>query len=407
MVAYSVVPFAEAYHVYHSLQDRLNRQPLQTAALAASETPPKLFAPDSHKQPADSMPQAGGNVQQQLLAKHSPASGSMHSSSMVSNGGDMARIAASRRALQAVTTIDPLPIAEGSQTATHVIPAPDGTIHLLNAKLRVGIDPARGGAIVHLSSPAMQPKELANTNLVNTWDRGRLIQQSYYGCYDGSCWNGKPWNWNPVQAGSWQNQAPLLLQADVHEGVVTATVVPRNWGGQELLPDVVMTTKVQLLGDVVKVHFSMNYYGNITHMLRHQEVPAVFLTRQLDKLAMYTGQQPWTEDQIAYYWPGTSGQYYKPSEKWSAYVHNTTGFGVGSYTPVSEQVVAYRVGKDGSKALSDCAYLAPLITAQVEPHTEFAYDTYIAVGHETDIRRAFARVAASLLPQAVVRRHQH
>jgi len=35
--------------------------------------------------------------------------------------------------------------------------------------------------------------------------QGRLLQQSFYGCVDGSCWATRPWLWNPVQGGSWQN----------------------------------------------------------------------------------------------------------------------------------------------------------------------------------------------------------
>jgi hypothetical protein len=67
-----------------------------------------------------------------------------------------------------------------------------GTLFLNNARLRVGVDTDRGGAISFVSSPVMPP-EWANVNLVNTWDAGRLIQQSYYGCYDNTCWVDRPW----------------------------------------------------------------------------------------------------------------------------------------------------------------------------------------------------------------------
>lgn len=72
----------------------------------------------------------------------------------------------------------------------------DGLLYLNNARLRVGMDPRKGGSLTYLSSPVMPP-EWAGVNLVNTWDSGRLIQQSYYGCEDGSCWSDKPWRWNP------------------------------------------------------------------------------------------------------------------------------------------------------------------------------------------------------------------
>lgn len=65
-------------------------------------------------------------------------------------------------------------------------------LFLDNARLRVGLDTQRGGAISYVSS-AVMPPEWANVNLVNTWDAGRLIQQSYYGCYDNTCWADRPW----------------------------------------------------------------------------------------------------------------------------------------------------------------------------------------------------------------------
>lgn len=75
-------------------------------------------------------------------------------------------------------------------------PAVDDLVYLQNAQLLVGFSPRLGGSLTYLSSPLMPPA-WTNVNVVNTWDSGRLIQQSYYGCHDGSCWTGKPWRWNP------------------------------------------------------------------------------------------------------------------------------------------------------------------------------------------------------------------
>jgi hypothetical protein len=75
---------------------------------------------------------------------------------------------------------------------------------LENDGLKIGVDLERAGAISWISSSHM-PGTWKDKNLVNTWDNGRLLQQSFYGCKDSSCWLDKPWLWNPVQAGSWQN----------------------------------------------------------------------------------------------------------------------------------------------------------------------------------------------------------
>jgi hypothetical protein len=49
------------------------------------------------------------------------------------------------------------------------------------------------------------PGKWKDANMINNWDNGRLLQQSFYGCKDASCWFDRPWLFNPVQAGSWQN----------------------------------------------------------------------------------------------------------------------------------------------------------------------------------------------------------
>ncbi|WIA08855.1 hypothetical protein OEZ85_008276 [Tetradesmus obliquus] len=279
----------------------------------------------------------------------------------------------------------------------------DGLLYLSNARLKVGVDPARGGAITHLSSPVMPP-EWAGRNLINTWDSGRLIQQSYYGCEDGSCWSTRAWRWNPVQGGSWHNAAPKLLASSQFGDMLSTSALPRNWGGQGLLDDVVMTTQSRLLPNMVKVRQTMRYTGNAGHPERHQEVPAVFVDRRLNALAIYSGSAPWTGGQLSFLMPGQVNEYFKTPEKWAAYVDTKSGFGVGVYTPVAEQLVAYRVGGENSSARSDCSYFAPLVTAAIQPQSEFSYDTYIAVGRVDEMRQWFAALAAATEPALAVQR---
>lgn len=68
--------------------------------------------------------------------------------------------------------------------------------YLENPSLRVGVDVGRGGVVGHISSQAM-PSQFAGRSLINSYDCGRMLQQSYYGCEDGSCWHKRPWRWNP------------------------------------------------------------------------------------------------------------------------------------------------------------------------------------------------------------------
>eukprot|EP00879_Flechtneria_rotunda_P021316 GHRR01022466.1.p1 GENE.GHRR01022466.1~~GHRR01022466.1.p1 ORF type:complete len:260 (-),score=96.39 GHRR01022466.1:673-1452(-) len=88
---------------------------------------------------------------------------------------------------------------------------------LETSKIKIGLDMQRAGAISWLSSPRI-PSPWTGKNLVNIWDQGRLLQQSYYGCVDGSCWAERPWLWNPVQGGSWQNQPGVTTKQQVTPG---------------------------------------------------------------------------------------------------------------------------------------------------------------------------------------------
>ncbi len=127
----------------------------------------------------------------------------------------------------------------------------------------------------------------------------------------------------------------------------------------------------------------------------------MFVDRRLNVLATYTGNNSWTGAPLSFVLPGGTGEYYRPTERWAAYVDQVSGFGVGVYTPISDMIVAYRVGGEGSKALSDCSYVAPLITASVLPGSELSYDTYLAVGRVDEMRSWFAALAAGKQPVSV------
>lgn len=95
-------------------------------------------------------------------------------------------------------------------------------LYLSNSRLRVGVDTTRGGAVSLLASSAL-PGQWTGRNLINTWDSGRLIQQSYYGCPDGSCWSDKAWRFNPVQV---RGTAVCLQQCRVELGSTQSVGIP-------------------------------------------------------------------------------------------------------------------------------------------------------------------------------------
>ncbi len=87
------------------------------------------------------------------------------------------------------------PLSKG--VADSVSGAASDWIYLRNSDLKVGILKNSGAGIGYFS------KAGSTKNLLNHYDRGRLVQQSYYGDVDGSRWVTKEWRYTPVQGGDY------------------------------------------------------------------------------------------------------------------------------------------------------------------------------------------------------------
>jgi hypothetical protein len=283
---------------------------------------------------------------------------------------------------------------------------------LLSPRYKIGLDASKGGGICYLSLLTPQ-NSFQGRNLLNAFDAGRFIQQSWYGDEDGSDWNGRSWRWNPVMGGSWQNKPSKVLfcgpvamgenGATQKRQQLVAALHPRNWAGQQLLEDCLMTTAVRFLAEDphlihVRQTFSYSAKGK-RHQRRTQELPAVFCDRRLGELVFFDGPQPWTGRPLRRERPGPQppNSYYPcPTERFAAYV-NENDVGVGVFCPqASGALTAYRVGGDGSAQASDTSYFALTVDRAIVPGETIAYDCWIAAGPMPEIRAAFRRQAVRL-----------
>ncbi|KAI8473268.1 MAG: hypothetical protein J3K34DRAFT_411475 [Monoraphidium minutum] len=257
-----------------------------------------------------------------------------------------------------------------------------------NSRLKVGVDPDRGGAICFLGRGG------SGDNLLNAFDCGRFVQQSYYGADDGSDWNGKPWRWNPVQGGSWENRPAQVVACEKASGQKLRTVVhPRNWAGQQLLDDVTMTAGITLQPDHVHLEHTFEYTGGTQHPVRIQELPAVFVVRRLSQLVFYEGDKPWTGGILQSKTPGFPNVDYKMDENWAAWVDPATQEGVGVWVPWCSTMTSYRVGdNDNSCQSCDCSYFAPTIRFAVTPGMKFTYHAFICIGSVDEMRTTFNNI---------------
>lgn len=252
-------------------------------------------------------------------------------------------------------------------------------VYLENKELRVGLLRSHGGAIGYLS-----PRD-SDRNLLNHYDRGRLVQQSYYGDEDGSRWGDQAWRYNPVQGGDYQGHPAELLEFKATATTAYARTRPRNWAGGQLLNECELEQWVELDGPLVRLKFAFSYRGAQTHAVRDQETPAMFVAPELQTLVSYTGKQPWTDAPLTTRQPGWPNESVQLDEHWVAWVDEQNA-GIGLYVPRADSATCYRY-RGGSG--SDCSYVAPLQRFALKPDLAFSYEAWLTTGTADAMRQRF------------------
>lgn len=271
---------------------------------------------------------------------------------------------------------------------------PADWVFLDNGVIRIGVKKTAGAAIGWLSRSGSQ------TNLLDHWDEGRFIQQSYYGEKDGSLWVKKPWSWNPVQGGDYQGHPAKLLELTNSLTTLYARINPRNWAGGQLLTNCEMQESIRLEGAVAIVKFSFRYHGTNSHPVRHHEVPASFINPAYSTMVIYQGDQPWTGGALTRSQPGWPNESRKIPEGWFAWV-NEQNTGVGVFSPVAKQLTCYRFGAS-PQAKGACSYAAPLVKFAITPELYFEYELALALGTPEQMRDEFLKFKNKLLASTTI-----
>ena len=279
----------------------------------------------------------------------------------------------------------------GVLTASAAAPVERSTndfVFIDNGELRLGVKRSSGAGIAFLAMSA------TGENVINHWDRGRLVQQSYYGAKDGSMWDKQPWVWNPVQGGGWKHEPARVLELKAEKASLYAKTMAKHWATGADLPEVIFEQWITLTGRVAHVKFRMTYTGTNVHPKTTHELPAVFVEPQYDTLLVYGGTNAWKGDVLNRSKPGWPNESRKFTEHWAAYV-NTNDFGVGAFVPVADELTCYRFG-DGKREHGSCSYFAPVTRFAITPGLKFEYDVWLTIGPAEDIRARFAAIHSSL-----------
>ena len=264
-----------------------------------------------------------------------------------------------------------------------------------NGHLKLGIDLGSGGSIFYLSELP------GDRNLLNHFDRGRFVQQSYYGAKDGSLWVDKPWRWNPVQGGGYKGEPAKVLKSVLEGNQLSVASRPKHWATGEDVNEATLEESIDLTDRLAHVHYKFTYTGNIDHPRTDQELPAVFVDYALPNLVSYQGAHPWTNDALTRTVPGFPNEKHSADENWAAYVDGND-WGVGVYFPGTNRLTAYRAkanltaGPEGAA----CSYFAPLQTLAITRGWVYEYDIYLAIGKVADVREQFRRLRDSASAKA-------
>ncbi|MCB1087166.1 MAG: hypothetical protein KDM63_08985 [Verrucomicrobiae bacterium] len=263
--------------------------------------------------------------------------------------------------------------------------ADEAWTYLDNGEIRLGVNRSAGASIGWFSASG------STENVLNHYDHGRYLQQSWYGDEDGSDWNGKPWRWNPVQGGGWRGEPAEVLEfREISASGLFARTRPRHWATGKAIEDVVFEESIQLEGKVARILFRMTYSGAKAHAPRHQELPAVFVDSRLSTLVCYAGDRPWTGGELARSVPGWPNESRKIAEPWAAYIDPATDRGVGVMVPGVSELTCYRFGEMGKKEA--CSYFAPIKTLAVIPGFSFDYEVRLTLGTVEEIRERFKAI---------------
>lgn len=255
--------------------------------------------------------------------------------------------------------------------------AADDWRYLDNGEVRLGVNLATGACIGWFS------KSGSSDNLLNAYDAGRYVQQSYYGDADGSEWNGKPWRYNPVQGGSWKNEPAEVIETKSDATSLYAKTKPRHWATGAFTPECVMEEWLRLDGELARLKFRMTWNGEKEHKPRHQELPALFVTPKLDTRVFMNAEKQLTRKQ-----PGFPNEYIKVGEPWCAWV-DANDRGIGLFMPHTTELTCYRV-RHGNQG--DCSYLAPIQTFALKPGIVIEYEVVLTIGSLEEMRKVFAKL---------------
>ena len=260
-----------------------------------------------------------------------------------------------------------------------------------NGKVKVGINKAKGAAITWVSGGGY------SKNLVNSYDPGRLIQQSYYAGRrldrkkEGQHKAWSPWSWNPIQGGGVGSWARVTQFEKIGENSLHGETIPKLWDMKDEEASALMKQWTAFEPSmpnviVVRCEFASNreendQWGQTSRS--PQEIPATYFVRSFDTFKSYLGDGKWRTESTK---QGPPWSHARPPRKAMA-CFNAEGKGIAIFSPAGDQwnYGPHAGGKTDDPLGGPCVHIAPVTTVKLGPKSSLKYRYWLVLGTEKEI----------------------
>ncbi len=250
----------------------------------------------------------------------------------------------------------------------------------------------------------------SNVNLINRADTGRLVQQSYYGSFDGQGYEkgeymGNIWDYNPVQGGNQYNDASKIVDVRYDENSIYIKCQPLDWAKEkEHITPSYMEATYAIDGGLVKVSCRFTDFSGYVTNPRAQEIPAFYCIEPFNRFVYYGGNNPWANEALTIepeliFWPDAGYPNFTSPENWSAFIGEfDDSFGIGVYVPgettfLSGVYMRETTTNPDPSVDSTTSYIAVIRNMTLKSYTPFEYDYYLTTGNTTEMRENFSTIA--------------
>lgn len=312
---------------------------------------------------------------------------------------------------------------------------PEENVFIRNDSLKIGVDLNWGGALsyvedldsnvqavkkdgkIYVDSDASERYGVKSindsVNLINRYDAGRLVQQSYYGTFGGGyeCgeYNGTRWNYNPVQGGNKYNECSKIVDIIAKDELLYVKCRPLDWAkpATEGSPSYMEAT-YRLKGNAVIVSCRFVDFSGYESTVTTQEMPAFYCIEPFNRFVYYSGDKPWSGDETLTYkddlifWPDAGYPNFYSTENWAAFTGEfEDSFGIGLYVPNDAGFLAGIFNREQTKSENpseDAAtsYIAAVRTMEFASFKPVEYEYGIAAGTVAQMRESFGQIKGDL-----------